>query len=73
MNKITGAAAPSLATQVPRHAYSILETAHALGIGRTLVYHYIKVGQLRSFKLGKRHMIAKLEIDAFLTRMGGAA
>ena len=73
MSKSSGVPAPLPSPQVPRVAFSIPETAAALGVGRTLVYKFIEEGQLKSLKLGKRHMITAQEIQDFLCRMGGAA
>ena len=73
MTKSFGDRTPPSTPQVPRVAFSIPETAAALGVGRTLVYKFIEEGQLKSLKLGKRHMITAQEIQDFLGRMGGAA
>lgn len=40
-----------------RLAYSINETASALGLGRTSIYAMIADGRLEAFKLGRRTLI----------------
>ncbi|WP_435055181.1 excisionase family DNA-binding protein [Micromonospora aurantiaca (nom. illeg.)] len=50
------------------------EAAHALGIGRSLVYDLIRSGRLRSFKVGSRRLIPASAIDeAIATLTEGAA
>ena len=63
----------SESSPVLRVGYSIEEAAISLGIGRTLVYKLIGEGQLKPVKLGKRTIIPAVELDAFLSRLGGAA
>ena len=74
MSKFYGVPAPSPSPQVPRVAYSIPETAAALGVGKTLIYKFIDEGQLHSLKLGKRHVITAKDLEDFLLRkQGGVA
>ena len=55
-------------TSHPRMAYSVEETAQALGIGRGLVFQLLREGQLKSIRLGKRRLIPASELAAFLDR-----
>ena len=49
-----------------RLAYSPDEAAELLGISRELVHDLLRTGQLRSVKAGRRRLIAKHHIEAFL-------
>jgi excisionase family DNA binding protein len=50
-----------------RLAYSPDEAAELLGISRELVHDLLRTGQLRSVKAGRRRLIAKHHLEAFLT------
>jgi excisionase family DNA binding protein len=43
------------------------EAAELLGISRELVHDLLRTGQLRSVKAGRRRLIAKHNLEAFLT------
>jgi len=47
-------------------ALSIEETCKATGLGRTKVYEYIGEGSLKAKKVGKRTLILKSDLEAFL-------
>jgi excisionase family DNA binding protein len=49
-----------------RLAFSPDEVAAVLGISRDLVYDLLRTGQLRSVKAGRRKLISRLNIEAFL-------
>jgi excisionase family DNA binding protein len=49
-----------------RAAYSPDEAAELLGISRELVHDLLRTGQLRSVKAGRRRLIAKHHLEAFL-------
>lgn len=49
-----------------RFAYSPDEAAELLGISRELVHDLLRTGQLRSVKAGRRRLIAKHHLEAFL-------
>jgi excisionase family DNA binding protein len=49
-----------------RLAFSPDEVAAALGISRDLVYDLLRTGQLRSVKAGRRRLISRQHIEAFL-------
>jgi excisionase family DNA binding protein len=49
-----------------RLAYSPDEAAELLGISRELVHDLLRTGQLGSVKAGRRRLIAKHHLDAFL-------
>ena len=49
-----------------RLAYSPEETAELLGISTDLVHDLLRTGQLGSVKAGRRRLIAKHHLEAFL-------
>ena len=49
-----------------RLAYSPDEAAELLGISRELVHDLLRTGQLGSVKAGRRRLIAKRHLEAFL-------
>jgi excisionase family DNA binding protein len=58
--------APSAGTG--RLAYSPDEAAEALGISRELVNDLLRTGQLGSVKAGRRRLIGRHHLEAFLER-----
>jgi excisionase family DNA binding protein len=50
-----------------RLAYSPDEAAELLGISRELIHDLLRTGQLRSVKAGRRRLIAKHHLEAFLS------
>ena len=53
---------------VERLAYSPDDVAKLLGISRELVHDLLRTGQLRSVKAGRRRLISKRHLEAFLAR-----
>jgi excisionase family DNA binding protein len=53
-------------TFAERLAYSPDEAAELLGISRELVHDLLRTGQLGSVKAGRRRLIAKHHLEAFL-------
>jgi excisionase family DNA binding protein len=53
-------------TFAERLAYSPDEAAELLGISRELVHDLLRTGQLESVKAGRRRLIAKHHLEAFL-------
>jgi excisionase family DNA binding protein len=47
---------------------TVNETAQALNISRATVYQLIRAGRLRTLKAGRRTLIPRRELDAFLER-----
>jgi excisionase family DNA binding protein len=56
-----------------REALSIAEACAAIGIGRTKIYEAIGQGSLKARKLGKRTIILKDDLRAFLAALPVAA
>lgn len=50
----------------PDTAISIVEAARILGISRSTLYILIKQGRLPTRKLGKRSLILRSELEAFM-------
>ena len=59
---------PASNAVVERLAYSPDEVAEALGISRELVNDLLRTGELGSVKAGRRRLIGKHHIEAFLAR-----
>jgi excisionase family DNA binding protein len=53
---------------VERIAYSPDEVAELVGISRELVHDLLRTGQLGSVKAGRRRLISKRHLEAFLAR-----
>ena len=53
---------------VERLVYSPDEVAELLGISRELVHDLLRTGQLGSVKAGRRRLISKRHLEAFLAR-----
>lgn len=54
------------APRAPDRLLDVDEAAAALGIGRSLVYQEIAVGNLRSLKVGRRRLIAAEAIADYI-------
>lgn len=54
-------------TPVPtRLAYPVADAAELLGVGRTYVYELMGRGELRSFTVGRRRLVAHDDLVAFI-------
>ncbi len=51
-------------------SYSIKEVAIVTGLGRTKIYEAINNGLLPAKKYGKRTIVLKADIEAFLKQLG---
>lgn len=51
-----------------RAALSVSQFCDALGIGRTLFYERLKLGQIKVLKVGTRTLVPVGEVQAFLDR-----
>jgi excisionase family DNA binding protein len=47
-------------------AVSVVEAARLLGISRTRVYEELVAGRLKSFKVGRRTLLSRRELDAWI-------
>jgi excisionase family DNA binding protein len=59
------------AGEVERIAYSVPETARALGLSRELIYDELWSNRLGSVKAGRRRIITRQQIDAWLVGLDG--
>ncbi len=53
-------------TDNPKLVYSVDECADLLGIGRSLAWQMVQQGQLGSFKIGHRRLVAWQDLEAFI-------
>ena len=51
-----------------RLAYSVDEAAHITGLSRDLLYDQMRTGRLAYLKVGRRRIITRQHLEAFLTR-----
>jgi excisionase family DNA binding protein len=56
-----------------RLAYSVDEAAQITGLSRDLLYDQMRTGHLAYLKVGRRRIITRQHLEAFLTRNAGAA
>jgi excisionase family DNA binding protein len=49
-------------------AYSVDEAAAATGLSRDLLYDQMRAGRLAYLKVGRRRIITRQHLEAFLTR-----
>ena len=55
---------------VERLAYSVDEAAAITGLSRDLLYDQMRTGRLAYLKIGRRRIITRQHLEAFLTRNG---
>jgi excisionase family DNA binding protein len=51
-----------------RLAYSVEEAARVTGLSRDLLYDQMRAGKLLYLKVGRRRIITRQHLEAFLTR-----
>ena len=51
-----------------RLAYSVDEAAQITGLSRDLLYDQMRTGQLAYLKVGRRRIITRQHLEAFLTQ-----
>ena len=51
-----------------RLAYSVDEAAAITGLSRDLLYDQMRIGRLAYIKVGRRRIITRQHLEAFLTR-----
>jgi excisionase family DNA binding protein len=54
--------------QLERVAYSVDEAAAITGLSRDLLYDQMRTGKLAYLKIGRRRIITRQHLDAFLAR-----
>jgi len=63
MTAISGNAAPA-----ERLAYSVDEAAQITGLSRDLLYDQMRTGKLAYLKIGRRRLITRRGLEAFLAQ-----
>lgn len=58
---------------VNRKLYRVEEAAQLLGVGRTRVFDLIKLGELRSVKIGGSRRIPAAALDEYVERLLASA
>ena len=53
--------------QEDKLAYSVIEMANLLGIGRSKAYELVRSGTIPSLRLGKRIVVPKVALSRFLS------
>lgn len=51
-----------------RLAVNVQEAAHLISVPQSTIWREISVGHLRSFKLGRRRLIAVSDLEAYVNR-----
>ncbi len=59
---------PAAAPPAERLAYSVEEAAQITGLSRDLLYDQMRTGRLAYLKVGRRRIITRQHLEAFLTR-----
>jgi excisionase family DNA binding protein len=59
---------PSPDPPAERLAYSVDEAAQITGLSRDLLYDQMRTGRLAYLKVGRRRIITRQHLDAFLTK-----
>jgi excisionase family DNA binding protein len=55
--------------ELPREGLSVSEACRVSGIGRTKIYEAISDGSLKARKLGKRTLVLRGDLQAFLDNL----
>ena len=58
--------APIVARDGERIAYSVSQAAEALGLSKSMIYNQLQANRLGSVRVGKRRLITRQHIDAWL-------
>jgi excisionase family DNA binding protein len=56
-----------------RLAFSVEETAETLGVSRDVLYDELRAGKLGSIKVGRRRLITRNQLEAYLASLETAA
>ena len=59
---------PAAAPPAERLAYSVEEAAQITGLSRDLLYDQMRTGRLAYLKVGRRRIITRQHLEAFLTQ-----
>ena len=66
---------PPTPTRPPaaRFAYSVVDAAGMIGIGRSTMYDLINTGQINTVSIGRRRLVTEAALVAFLARLSAEA
>jgi excisionase family DNA binding protein len=56
-------------TSQQRLLLPVPEAAAQLGVGRTLVWRLVQTGDRRSVRIGKRRLVPRAELEAYVQRL----
>lgn len=56
-----------------RLVYTVNEAAQVLAVGRSTIYELIHAGDLQSFTIGSRRLIARVDIESYIDSRRAAA
>ena len=59
---------PAAGPPAERLAYSVEEAAQITGLSRDLLYDQMRTGRLAYLKVGRRRIITRQHLEAFLTQ-----
>jgi excisionase family DNA binding protein len=59
-------------TTLDRAALSIEEAYRYMSVGRATLYRLLGQGAIRSFHVGRRHLVLRADLDAFMERLAVA-
>jgi excisionase family DNA binding protein len=59
---------PTTVPHIEPLAYTVDEAAEATRVSRDLLYDEMRAGRLAYLKVGRRRIITRQQLDAFLTR-----
>lgn len=60
---------PTTETGVTPLLYQVSQAAEILGVGRTVTYHLMNTGRLKSVKIGARRLVPREAIDEFVAEL----
>ena len=53
-----------------RYLFDVPTTARKLSVGRTTVFSLLNTGELASITIGRRRLVPREELEAFIARQG---
>ena len=61
------------ATPADALSYGVEEAAERIGLGETTFKELIATGQIKTFKVGRRRLVSRRALEAFVAKMERAA
>jgi excisionase family DNA binding protein len=72
IGELAGLVAQQASTPAPTAVLTVEECAHELRVSRSTVFALLRSGSLRSFREGRRRLVARADLEAHI-RMAGEA